>query len=231
MTSPRTSNFRERSNIFLSRLSPQRYRCGVEPVNNTLWGLNLNWKHESQWLTNMLDKLPLLHLTQPSQISFTGEFAQLIAGQSHGTQDNASYLDDFENTTDKIDVSTPYNWQLSSVPSMFPEHTDNATLRSGFNRSLLAWYTIDPLFTRLSSSLTPGHIKSDLNQAQRPLRARSLHQGALSQPRPKHLQRATSTISVLNLAYYPNERATLTTSTPTSPPTVHSTTPHATGAV
>ena len=43
---------------------------GLEPLNNTIWGLNLNWKKESQWLTNMLDKIPFLHLTQPSQISY-----------------------------------------------------------------------------------------------------------------------------------------------------------------
>lgn len=71
---------------------------GSEPLNNTLWGFNINWKKESQWLTNMLDKLPFLHCTQPSVISFTGEFAQLIAGQASGVQDNASYIDDFENT-------------------------------------------------------------------------------------------------------------------------------------
>ena len=52
---------------------------GSEPLNNTIWGLNLNWKKESQWLTNMLDKIPFLHLTQPSQISLSAEFAQLIA--------------------------------------------------------------------------------------------------------------------------------------------------------
>ena len=80
---------------------------GSEPLNNTIWGLNINWKKESQWLTNMLDLLPGLHCTAPSQISFTGEFAQLIAGNSHGIQDNASYLDDFENTKNTIDVSTP----------------------------------------------------------------------------------------------------------------------------
>ena len=55
---------------------------GEEPLNNTIWGLNLNWKQESQWLTKMLDRLPLLHLTQPSQITLTGEFAQLIAGKA-----------------------------------------------------------------------------------------------------------------------------------------------------
>ena len=42
--------------------------------------------------TNVLDKIPFLHLPQPSQISFTGEFAQLIAGEAGGTQDNASYI-------------------------------------------------------------------------------------------------------------------------------------------
>ena len=111
---------------------------GNEPLNNTIFGLNLNWKTESQWLTNMLDKLPGLHLTQPSTISFTGEFAKLFAGQSHGTQDNASYIDDFENNTTKIDVSTPTSWILSSVPSMFSESSDKTTLTSGFRRSQMA---------------------------------------------------------------------------------------------
>ena len=183
-----------------------KVNMGSEPLNNTLWGLNVNWKKESQWLTNMLDKLPLLHLTQPSQISFTGEFAQLLAGQSHGTQDNASYIDDFENTKNTIDVSTPTSWTLSSVPSMFPESSDKTTLRSGFNRSRMAWYNIDPLFTRRSSSLTPGHIKSDLDQ----LSNHYVREVYVSELFPNRDQSAyngsTSTINILNLAYYPNER-------------------------
>lgn len=194
----------------LQHLSEQaltnKVNMGSEPLNNTLWGVNLNWKKESQWLTNVLNKIPFLHLTQPSNISLNAEFAQLIAGQSHGTQDNASYLDDFENTTNKIDVSTPTSWIMSSVPSMFPEYSDKTTLRSGYNRSLLAWYTIDPLFTRRSSSLTPKHIKSDLEQLSnhyvREVYVRELY--------PKRDQSsysgATATLPILNLAYYPSER-------------------------
>ena len=179
---------------------------GAEPVNNTLWGLNVNWKHESQWLTNALDKLPFLHLTVPSQISFTGEFAQLIARQTRGVQGNASYLDDFENTTDKISVMEPTSWSLSSVPSMFPESSDKNTLASGYNRSLLAWYTIDPLFTRRSSSLTPGHIKSDLDQLSDPY-VREVYVRELYPNRDQSsYSGATSTLSVLNMAYYPDER-------------------------
>ena len=179
---------------------------GSEPLNNTLWGLNINWKHESQWLTNMLDKLPFLHCTQPSQISFTGEFAQLIAGQASGVQDNASYIDDFENTKNAIDVSTPTSWILSSVPSMFPEQSDKTTLQSGYNRSLLAWYTIDPLFTRRSSSLTPSHIKSDLDQLSN-YYVREVNTRELFPNRGNNSYNSvTSTLSILNLAYYPNER-------------------------
>ena len=194
----------------LQHLSEQalttKVNMGAEPLNNTLWGININWKKESQWLTNMLDKLPFLHLTQPSNISFTGEFAQLIAGQSHGTQDNASYLDDFENTKSSIDVSAPTSWIISSIPSMFAEHNDKTTLASGFNRSLLAWYNIDPLFTRRSSSLTPGHIKSDLDQLSN-FYVREVYVRELFPNRNQSSYNgATSTIPVLNLAYYPNER-------------------------
>ena len=180
---------------------------GSEPLKNTLWGININWRKESQWLTNVLDKIPFLHLTQPSQISFTGEFAQLIAGEAGGTQDNASYIDDFEGTKTTIDVTTPTSWFISSVPSLNfkDDYSDKTGLSSGFHRSRLAWYTIDPLFTRRGSSLTPGHIKGDLKQLSNhyvrevytkelfPLRDQSSYQGA------------TNTLNVLNLAYYPSE--------------------------
>ena len=180
---------------------------GSEPLKNTLWGINLNWRKESQWLTNVLDKIPFLHLTQPSQISFTGEFAQLIAGEAGGTQDNASYIDDFEGTKTTIDVTTPTSWFISSVPSLNfkDDYSDKTGLSSGFHRSRLAWYTIDPLFTRRGSSFTPGHIKGDLKQLSNhyvrevytkelfPLRDQSSYQGA------------TNTLNVLNLAYYPSE--------------------------
>ncbi len=179
---------------------------GEEPLNNTIWGLNMNWKQESQWLTNLLDRLPLLHCTQPSQITFSGEFAQLIAGKSHGTQDNASYLDDFENTKNLLDVSDPKAWVLSSVPTMFPGHDDKETVSSGYGRALLAWYNVDPIFTRRSSSLTPAHIKSDLDQLSNHY-VREVYVKELYPNRDQSTYNgATSTLPVLNLAYYPQER-------------------------
>ena len=194
----------------LQHLSEQslttKVAMGAEPLNNTIWGLNLSWKKESQWLTNILDKIPFLHVTQPSQISFNAEFAQLIAGKPHGTQDDASYLDDFENSKNPLDVSQPTSWVISSVPSDFPEHNDKTGLTSGYNRSLLAWYNIDPLFTRRSSSLTPAHIKSDLNM----LSNWYMREIYVSELYPNRDQSSysgvTSTLPILNLAFYPQER-------------------------
>ena len=179
---------------------------GAEPLSNTLWGLNMNWKQESQWLTSMLNKIPFLHVKEPSHITFTGEFAQLVAGTASGTQDNASYIDDFENTKNYIDVSNPKQWTIASVPSTFMESSDKTGVTSGYNRALLAWYNVDPIFTRRSSTLTPSHIKSDLDQLSNHY-VREVYVKELYPNRQQSTYNgATSTLPVLNLAYYPQER-------------------------
>ena len=83
---------------------------GNEPLKNTLFGFHVSWKKESQWLTNMIDKLPLIQCTQPSLITFNGEFAQLVAGQNHSVQGDASYLDDFESSSIKSSLTQPTYW-------------------------------------------------------------------------------------------------------------------------
>ena len=201
----------------LQHLSEQaltsKVTMGAEPLKNTLWGLHINWKTESQWLTNMLNKLPLLHCTQPSQITFTGEFAHLIAGTASGTQDNASYIDDFENAKNGLSVLEPTSWVLSSVPSMFHESKDKEGVTSGYNRALMAWYTIDPLFTYRSSSLTPSHIKSDIEQLSNHY-VRAVYVNELYPNRDQSTYSgATNTLPVMNLAYYPQERGPYNLST------------------
>ena len=177
---------------------------GSEALNNTIWGLNLSYKKDSQWLTDMLDRLPLISATEPSSINFTAEFAQLIAGKNKGAQGRASYLDDFETASSDYDISNPKEWTLASVPSMFAESKFTNDVRYGYNRALLAWYYIDPLFTRRNSSLTPGHIKGDLAQLSDD-DVREVYKLELF-PNRQINYRESNTLSVLNLAYYPNER-------------------------
>ncbi len=177
---------------------------GAEPVNNTIWGLNVNWKQQSQWLTNLIDKIPLINVSAPSSISLQAEVAQLVVGSAHGVQGNASYLDDFESTKSEIDVSTPTAWMLSSTPSNLEYGGLKNDVKYGYNRALLAWYTIDPLFTRRSSSLTPGHIKSDLNQLSNHY-VREVYEREVYPNKDTNVGEST-TLPILNLAYYPTER-------------------------
>lgn len=181
-----------------------KVNMGEEPLNNILWGVNMNWKQKSQWLTNMIDKIPLIHASAPSNISFQGEFAQLVAGKSKNVQGNASYLDDFENTRTAISVLTPTEWILSSTPADRQESKLTNDISYGYNRSLLAWYQIDPLFTQRSSSLTPSHIKADLNQLSnhyvREVYIREVY------PNRETNYGESNTLNILNMAYYPQER-------------------------
>ena len=89
---------------------------------------------------------------------------------------------------------------------MMPNYNDKDSVSSGYNRALLAWYNVDPIFTRRSSSLTPSHIKSDLEQLS-DHRVREVYVKELYPNRDQSTYNgATSTLSVLNLAYYPSER-------------------------
>ncbi|MFR9165297.1 MAG: cell surface protein SprA [Dysgonomonas sp.] len=182
---------------------------GSESVKNTLVGFNLSYRTESQWLTNLIDKLPFVNATAPSQIAFDGEFAKMFPG--HYKNDYAggySYLDDFESSRSKISLRDPYGWVLASTPSS-PDHLkddriSSDTLQYGYNRALLAWYTIDNLFTRRNSNLTPQHIKNDKDQLSNHF-VREINVSELYPNRDAAYNDA-STLPVLNLSYYPEQR-------------------------
>ena len=179
---------------------------GEESINNTLFGFNTNYTTKSQALTNLLDKLPLLDLTAPSQITFSAEYAQLIPGHYHSKYGgDYSYIDDFEQTKQTIDLGSPYSWNLAATPasSLFPEAQLSNNIDYGKNRSLLAWYYIDGLFTR-KSSLTPAHIKNDLDQLSNHYVREVLETELFPNKDLGFGEQAT--IPVFNLAYYPQER-------------------------
>ena len=181
---------------------------GDESIKNTLWGLNTSYKAESQWLTNVFDKLPLLTLTKPSQISFNAEFAHLIAGHYENQYTGGySYLDDFESTQSGMDLLNPYAWNLASTPyedsnPKFPEAEKVNDIAYGKNRALLAWYTVDGIFTRKSSSSRPRHLTNDdlSNHYTRGVSYKEIF------PNKELGTNDNTTLPVLNLAFYPNER-------------------------
>lgn len=183
-----------------------KVNMGDEPIANTLWGLNLAWKNESQFLTNLVSWLPGVSPTTKSTINLTAEFAHLIPGKVRGIQDNASYIDDFESTKIGIDIRQPSYWMLASVPqtTAFPESSLSNDIDYGKNRALMSWYYIDPMMVRKNSSIQPDHLRNDLDQLSNHY-VREVYEEEIFPNRETSVGEA-STRSILNVAYYPDER-------------------------
>ena len=177
---------------------------GDEPLVNTMFGFNVNYKRESQALTNLIDLIPFVNATQPSQINFSAEMAHLISEVSDKVQGSSSYIDDFEAAESGIDISRPSAWSLAAVPTGMPGYGKTGSVEAGYNRALINWFTIDPLFTRRNSMLTPSHIKSDLDQLSNHY-VREVYERELY-PNKESTSSESTTLSILNLAYYPQER-------------------------
>ena len=186
----------------------QKVNYGEEPISNTIWGLNTSYKAESEFLTKVIDKIPLLDTKTPSAISFFGEFANLIPGHSKAISDKGnSYIDDFEASEIPLDLKAFNAWTMSSIPQgqdlLFPEARLNNNVSSGFNRAKLAWYVIDPLFLRNGSS-TPSHIKNNPDE-QSSHYVREVYEDEIF-PYRESPSGIPTNIPVLNLGFYPAEK-------------------------
>ena len=186
----------------------QKVNIGDEPIANTIYGFNTSYFTESQWITNMLNGIPLLQVKEPSSVSFEGEFAQLIPGHpSVIKNEGESYIDDFEGTKISIDMRNWTAWNLASTPQGQTDKFKDAglinDLSAGYQRAKTAWYIIDPLFSR-DNQFTPNHIKNDLdvqsNHFSREVFIKEIF------PDQDVVTGTPSNIPVLNFAYYPKER-------------------------
>jgi cell surface protein SprA len=188
----------------------QKVNYGDEPISNTIWGMNSSYQTESLFITKMLDFLPFYSTKTPSTLRFDGEFANLIPGHARAVgKDGVAYIDDFEGSTSGIDMKNVGTWHLASTPqgqisvNMFPEAASDTSLSYGFNRALLNWYVVDPLFTR-SNNLTPDHIKDDPDAQSNHYVREILEQEVF--PAKESANNTPTNLAVLNLSYYPEER-------------------------
>lgn len=187
----------------------QKNNFGEEPTSNSIWGVDLNYRHEAPFVTKLVDLLPGIQTKAPSNLTLQAEFAQFMPGMANlgGAEKKVSYVDDFEGAESSIDLKSVFSWSLASTPQdyqsanpMFPETAVGTGLAYGYNRARLAWYQINDAFYR--SSECPSNIDED--DRSDPY-ARQL---SLSEVFPnKDLAPGDITrIYELNLAYYPAER-------------------------
>ena len=181
-----------------------KVNTGMEPLANTIWGVNGSWKTEMQWLTNAIDKIPWITATAPSTFQISAEFAHLIPGHTNDVGSvGTAYIDDFENTTTNIDVHYPSYWFLASTPSVFNESKDINQISYNKNRAHLSWFIVDPIFGYPQTN-TPAHIRDDL-AALSDHRTRIVYQDEIY-PNRQEASNVDTKLAVLNLAYYPSER-------------------------
>lgn len=184
----------------------QKSNLDFEPINNTILGLNANYATEVPFLTRMVNKLPNIDTEVPSNFSFRGEFAYLFANAPDAADFNGevtSYIDDFEGAQTRIDVSSPLQWELSSVPDGFDDapliNSAQEGVQTGFKRAAFSWYTIDQVFY---STQRPGGVsESDLSRPQ----TRRVFSDEIF-PQRQIAQNQTRALFTLDLHYRPEER-------------------------
>lgn len=203
----------------------EKVNNGSEPKSNTIWGVNAAYTTQSNWLTKVTDALPLIEAKAPSNFTLSGEFAQLIPGHAKAIEqdgESVAYLDDFEGTESSINIMSANSWTLASVPirrrtdnleTDFVRHNDRfwrnqdkdslkfKNIEFGLNRAHFAWYHIDNILQRSGKSAING-ISNDNKSSNftREVIEQEIY------PQKEDMEGTPSTITTLNVAYYPKER-------------------------
>jgi len=178
----------------------QKSNFGVEPVNNTIFGLNGNFSTEIPFLTRLANKLPNIDTDVPSNLSVRGEVAFLKPNSPKNADfqgETTTYLDDFEGAQALIDIRSSLGWTLASPPVEFLE--DRTDIGVGFERAKMAWYTIDPIFytNQRPSGMSDNDIS--LNSTRRVFIDEVFAETDIAQGQ-------TQVQGTLDLVYYPNDK-------------------------
>lgn len=176
----------------------QKVNIGDDPINNNIYGADIQYTTEAPWLTKAVDAIPLINTKAPSQISFTAEGAYLDPGSSKAIdqgEQSVVYVDDFEGSTSSLDLRIPANaWTLASIPQgngLFPESELIDTTLSGVNRAKLNWYQIDQTSVNSGNSSDPYTESVSIQDIF---------------PTTTLVNSFTNILRTLDLTYYPDER-------------------------
>ena len=178
----------------------QKANFGVEPVNNTIFGLNGNFSTEIPFLTRLANKLPNIDTDVPSNLSVRGEVAFLQPNSPKNADflgETTTYLDDFEGAQALIDIRSSLGWTLASPPVEFIQ--DRTDIDVGFERAKMSWYTIDPIFytNQRPTGLSDNDIS--LNSTRRVFIDEVFTETDIAQGQ-------TQVQGTLDIVYYPNDK-------------------------
>ena len=187
---------------------------GEDPIRNTMYGLDVNYRKEMPRLTKILDKLPFYSTVVPSTINAYAEGAYLKPGHApqigKGTSGTV-YIDDFEGSKSGIDLRFPaISWAMASTPQnatdlsgnvIFPEAVLNNNLDYGKKRAKLAWYQIEPALQAYKGVNNP--LSDNRIELSDP-RTRLVKQSEIFPQRT--IDFGQNQLITFDLAYYPTEK-------------------------
>ena len=188
----------------------QKTNYGDEPISNTIWGGSVNYQKNSAFITKMVDKLPFYSTKTPSKLRLDAEFAQFIPGHSKAVGSaGTSYIDDFEGAKSTISLTNIASWSIASTPQgqtsrlMFPEAAPGTELAYGYNRALLAWYTIDPtvFYNKTSNNKPPNIYPDELSRNS----VRVIYENELF-PNKQNEYNQPLNINIFNVSFFPTQR-------------------------
>lgn len=200
-------DLRENTPGFITRTS-----LGNEPVNNTLWGIDVNLKRDMYGLTKILDKLPGIQTKEMSSIIFNAEFAQLRPGVNDRRVKGNSMIDDFEFARNINDLSRqPNKWRLGSTPGKILASIPNLVqnpYQYNYNRAKISVYSVDPSVYiggngfGNGANVIPDNIRNEANNNiyERGYQIQEIFPG---RSRPLFGQQLPS--AVLDISYFPSE--------------------------
>lgn len=180
-----------------------------DPIRNTMYGLDFNYRSEFPKLTRWLDKLPFYSSSEMSTVTAYGEAAYLKPGHPPQIGKGSSgliYVDDFEGTRNSIDLRFPLtSWSLASTPQgngLFPEAELSDSLAYGYNRAKLAWYNIEPNLQDARGNNNP--VKGLGTEYFGDPRIRAVQQQQIYPARS--LDYGQAQLITFDLSYYPDEK-------------------------
>lgn len=201
---------------FFSKVSYDNSNSGGtnEPIRNSMYGIDVNYRKEMPRLTKILDKLPFYKTNAPSAINVFAEAAYLKPGhapQIGRGKNGIINIDDFDGTQSGLDLRfPPISWALASVPFgatdrngniLFPEAQLNDDIAAGRNRAKIAWYQIEPTLQVYKGSNNPfANDKVELSDP----RVRQVYQREIFPQRTTGF--GESQLVTFDLAYFPEDK-------------------------
>ncbi|HMD00220.1 MAG TPA: cell surface protein SprA, partial [Ferruginibacter sp.] len=201
---------------FFSKVSYDNSGVGGtnEPIRNTMYGADVNWRRDMPRLTKILDKLPFYKANGPSSLTVFAEVAHFKPGHAPqiGKGSNGIInIDDFDGTKSGIDLRfPPIAWALASIPEgatdingnvLFPEAALNDNIDIGKKRAKIAWYQIEPVLQQYKGSNNP--FANDREQLSDP-RVRQVYQKEIFPQKTTGF--GESQLVTFDLAYYPDQK-------------------------